>query len=87
MSTCIITARFFVPINGSPHGFFGSSRSIRQGGALSPILVIVTEALSRMFSRSMVEGYLFEFLVDLQNVGPLETSHNFADDTFMCDSN
>jgi hypothetical protein len=54
-SDCITMARFFIMINGSPQGFFGSSQGLCQEDPLSPLLfVIVMEALNRMLSRLMV---------------------------------
>ena len=50
--TCISTVQFSVLINGSPNNFFGSSRGLRQGDPLSPMLfLIVMEVLSRMLRR------------------------------------
>jgi hypothetical protein len=55
ISACISTAHFLILINGSPHGFFASSRGLHQGDPLSPILfVIVMEALSRILSRATI---------------------------------
>ena len=46
---CISTVKFSILINGSPADFFGSSRGIRQGDRLSPLLFdIFMEGLSRM---------------------------------------
>ncbi|XP_077249169.1 uncharacterized protein LOC143888612 [Tasmannia lanceolata] len=42
---CIQTAYFSVLINGSPHGFFPSSKSLRQGDPLSPLLFCIYDVL------------------------------------------
>jgi len=89
ISTCISTPRFSILINGSPHGFFGSSQGLRQGDPLFLLLfVLVMDAFSRMLSRAMEGGFLSGFRVDNLNNSPLEISHLlFADDTLiMCDA-
>ncbi|XP_059650449.1 uncharacterized protein LOC132296254 [Cornus florida] len=81
--SCVSTVRFSVLVNGSPSGFFGSSRGLRQGDPLSPFLfIIVMEALSRLMRRAVDLGFLRGFKIGLESVQQLEISHLlFADDT------
>lgn len=52
---CISTATFSVQVNGELAGFFGSSRGLRQGCALSPYLfVICMNVLSHMIDAAAV---------------------------------
>jgi hypothetical protein len=85
MYFCISTARFFILVNGSPSGFFPSSRGLRQGDPLSPLLfVIVMEALSRLLDRAAREGLFSGFTVGMMAANPLMVSHLiFADDTLI----
>ena len=63
--TCISTVQFFVLFNGSPADFFGSSRGLRQGDPLSPMLFLVMmEVLSKMMKKAKGAGLLRGFRAD-----------------------
>lgn len=80
---CISTAQFSVLVNGTPCGFFPSSRGLRQGDPLSPFLfIIVMEALSRLLARARDGGFISGF--DVGRINHISISHLlFADDTLI----
>ena len=87
--TCISTVQFFVLFNGSPVDFFGSSRGLRQGDPLSPLLFLVMmEVFSKMIKRVEGAGLLRGFKADGRRGGGLCVSHLlFANDTILfCDA-
>ena len=85
----ISTARFSVLVNGSSAGFFGSSRGLRQGDPLSPLVfLLVMEVLSRLLKRTEDGGFISGFQANPNTHGGLHISHLlFADDTIhFCDA-
>ena len=80
--------QFSVLVNGSPADFFGSSRGLRQGDPLSPLLFLVMmEVFSRMVKRMEGVGLLSGFKADGRRGRGECVSHLlFADDTILfCD--
>ena len=82
---CLSTVCFSILINDSPCGFFGSSRGLRQGDPLSPLLfVLVMEALGRMLDKAVLEGCMLGFGVgNLEGRSMVVYHLLFADDTLI----
>ena len=56
---CISTPSFSMMVNGTPKGFFQSSRGLRQGDPLLPYLfVIAMEVFSSFFKRAVKGGFM-----------------------------
>ncbi|KAG7578526.1 Reverse transcriptase domain [Arabidopsis thaliana x Arabidopsis arenosa] len=78
---CVTTATFSVQVNGELAGFFGSSRGLRQGCALSPYLfVICMNVLSHLINKSAAENK-FGYHPRCHNI--LLTHLCFADDLMV----
>ena len=76
-------------INGSPADFFRSTRGLRQGDSLSPLLFLVMmEVFSRMLKRVKDAGLIRGFqAVGSRGVGESVSHLLFADDTILfCDA-
>jgi hypothetical protein len=64
---------FSVLVNGCMSGFFSNSCRLRQSDPLSPFLfVIVMEALSRMLSTIVNEGFLPSFSMRFKHSGVVD---------------
>ena len=74
-----------VLLNGSPTGFFRSSRGLRQGNLLSPYLFVLgIEALSLMIDKAVEGGYISGYIFKGRNDIVKQITHLlFAYDTLV----
>ena len=72
-------------VNGSPAGFFGSSRALRQGDPLFPLLfLLIMEVLSCILKKTEEGGFIQCFHVGPINSTSIRVSHLlFANDTIL----
>jgi len=82
---CISTVRFSILINGEASGFFSSSRGLRQGDPLSPLLfILVMEVLSKLVNKACEVGLLEGFQIGSSISHGLLVSHLlFVNDTLI----
>ena len=90
MKWCVFTASFSILVNGSPTGFFGNSRGLRQGDPLSPYLFVIgMKAFSRLLKRAVEGNYLSRSRIAERGGVEMSISHLlYIDDTLLfCEAN
>lgn len=78
----ISNIHYSISLNGSSFGYFKSSRGLRQGDPLSPILFIISQdVLSRNLSKAFDTGLISHYLIGKGNMNI--THLFFADDSLI----
>ena len=81
---CLTSANFAVLINGTPLKFLASSRGIRQGCPLSPLLfILVIEGLSLLIVDARDHGLIKGIKIS----STLSLTHLFVDDVILLGTN
>lgn len=76
---CISTVSYSILVNGSPCGFFKSTRGLLQGDPLSPALfTFLTDLLSRLLARDEAHGKITG--VKVSSCSPRISHLMYADD-------
>ncbi|RVW81724.1 LINE-1 retrotransposable element ORF2 protein [Vitis vinifera] len=77
--------KFSVMVNGTPTGFFSSSKGLRQGDSLSPYLFVMgMEVLSVLIRRAMEGGFISGCKIQRGRGRAAHVAHLlFADDTIV----
>ncbi|KAL0310172.1 UNVERIFIED_CONTAM: hypothetical protein Scaly_2954200 [Sesamum calycinum] len=79
---CITTASFSISLNGAIHGFFTSTRGLRQGDPMSPYLfVLVMESLHLLIKSTTQNDTNFQFHWRCKELGIVNLC--FADDLLL----
>ena len=68
IKACVTFVRFSTLVIGSHESFFGSSRGLRQGDPLSPLLfLLIMEVLSRILKKTEENNIIQGFHVGAMN--------------------
>lgn len=79
VNECCTAPTYSVLLGGSPYGFFGASRGIRQGDPISPALfTLLFDLFSRILTKAELDGHIHG--VKVARTSPPITHLIYADD-------